>query len=159
MLQMKLLWNKIKKIFKKQTQSIQFKLVIVFLLTCLVLLIVNVVLYQSMNQIVQRLDSVYEANVSLNELQEVLDHTQNALTQYLSAKSADAMEEYYINENVYLDMIKKLNNKIVNQEMLMMEKNIRELSFEYLKTANKVIDAKRGKNIEKYKVYYQDMTQ
>ena len=156
---MKLLWNKIKKIFKKQTQSIQFKLVIVFLLTCLVLLIVNVVLYQSMNQIVQRLDSVYEANVSLNELQEVLDHTQNALTQYLSAKSADAMEEYYINENVYLDMIKKLNNKIVNQEMLMMEKNIRELSFEYLKTANKVIDAKRGKNIEKYKVYYQDMTQ
>ena len=122
---MKLLWNKIKKIFKKQTQSIQFKLVIVFLLTCLVLLIVNVVLYQSMNQIVQRLDSVYEANVSLNELQEVLDHTQNALTQYLSAKSADAMEEYYINENVYLDMIKKLNNKIVNQEMLMMEKNIR----------------------------------
>lgn len=156
MLQMKQITNKIKKIWKKQGESIQIKLIIVFSLTCLVLLVVNVALYQSMNRIVQRLDSVYATNVSLNELQDVLDSTQDALTKYLNTKSTDAMEEYYINEEIYLDMIKKLNNKVVNQELLIMEKNIRGLSVEYLETTNKVIDAKRGRNIDKYKVYYQD---
>ena len=156
MLQMKQITNKIKKIWKKQGESIQIKLIIVFSLTCLALLGVNVALYQSMHRIVQRLDSVYATNVSLNELQDVLDSTQDALTKYLNTKSTDAMEEYYINEEIYLDMIKKLNNKVVNQELLIMEKNIRGLSVEYLETTNKVIDAKRGRNIDKYKVYYQD---
>lgn len=158
MLQMKLITNRIKKLWKQQGESIQIKLIIVFLLTGLILLIVNIALYQSMNRIVQRLDSVYATNVSLNELQELLDDTQNALTKYLNTKSTDAMEEYYINEEMYLGMVKKLNNKVVNQEMLMMEKNIRGLSVEYIKITNKVIDAKRGRNVDKYKVYYQDAT-
>lgn len=155
---MKLITNRIKKLWKQQGESIQIKLIIVFLLTGLILLIVNIALYQSMNRIVQRLDSVYATNVSLNELQELLDDTQNALTKYLNTKSTDAMEEYYINEEMYLGMVKKLNNKVVNQEMLMMEKNIRGLSVEYIKITNKVIDAKRGRNVDKYKVYYQDAT-
>lgn len=155
---MKLITNRIKKLWKQQGESIQIKLIIVFLLTGLILLIVNIALYQSMNRIVQRLDSVYATNVSLNELQELLDDTQNALTKYLNTKSTDAMEEYYINEEMYLGMVKKLNNKVINQEMLMMEKNIRGLSVEYIKITNKVIDAKRGRNVDKYKVYYQDAT-
>ncbi len=155
---MKQITNRIKKLWKQQGESIQIKLIIVFLLTGLILLIVNIALYQSMNRIVQRLDSVYATNVSLNELQEILDDTQNALTKYLNTKSTDAMEEYYINEEMYLGMVKKLNNKVVNQEMLMMEKNIRGLSVEYIKITNKVIDAKRGRNVDKYKGYYQDAT-
>lgn len=156
---MKQITNKIKKIWKQQGESIQIKLITVFLLTCLVLLGVNIALYQSMNRIVQRMDNVYATNISLNELQDVLDQTQESLTKYLNTKSTDAMEEYYINEEMYLGMIKQLNNKIVNQEMLMMEKNIRGLSIEYLETTNKVIDAKRGRNIDKYKVFYQDATE
>ena len=68
---------------KKKKGSIQVRLVAVFLLTSLVLLAVNLILYQSMNRIVYRLDSIYATNVSLNELQEVLDYTQESLTQYL----------------------------------------------------------------------------
>lgn len=156
---MRQICNKDKNIKNQQRESIQFKLISVFLLTCLVLLVVNMVLYQSMNRIIQRLDSVYATNVSLNELQELLDHTQDSLTEYLNTKSTDAMQDYFSYEDAYLTMVRKLNHDIVNQELLIREKNIRGLSMEYLELTNKVIDAKRGRNIEKYKVYYEEATQ
>lgn len=143
---------------KKKKGSIQVRLVAVFLLTSLVLLAVNLILYQSMNRIVYRLDSIYATNVSLNELQEVLDYTQESLTQYLNTKSSDAMQDYFMYADDYRYMINKLNHKTVNQEFLIMEKNIRGLSIEYLQITNKVIDAKRGRNVDKYKVYYEEAT-
>ncbi len=156
---MEQIFNRDKNTKNQQKESIQFKLIAVFLLTCLVLLVVNIVLYQSMNRIIQRLDNVYATNVSLNELQDLLDHTQDSLTEYLNTKSTDAMQDYFTYEDAYLSMVRKLNNDIVNQELLMMEKNIRGLSMEYLEITNKVIDAKRGRNIEKYKVYYEEATE
>ena len=156
---MRQIFNRDKNTKNQQKESIQFKLIAVFLLTCLVLLVVNIVLYQSMNRIIQRLDNVYATNVSLNELQDLLDHTQDSLTEYLNTKSTDAMQDYFTYEDAYLSMVRKLNNDIVNQELLMMEKNIRGLSMEYQEITNKVIDAKRGRNIEKYKVYYEEATE
>lgn len=156
---MRKVFNKEKKVISQQRESIQVKLIAVFLVTCVVLLVVNIMLYQSMNRIVQRLDSVYATNVSLNELQDLLDHTQDSLVEYLNTKSTDAMQDYYKYEDAYLGMVRKLNNEIVNQELLIMEKNIRGLSLEYLEITNRVIDAKRGRNIDKYKVYYEEATQ
>lgn len=150
--------NHVKEKIEKK-ESIQVKLIAVFLLTSLVLLAVNLVLYQGMNRMVYHLDSVYATNVSLNELQDVLDHVQNSLTEYLNTKSSDSMQNYYLYEDEYLDMVKKLNEKAVNQELLIMEKNIRGLSMEYLDITNKVIDAKRGRNVDKYKVYYEEAAQ
>lgn len=143
---------------KNRRGSIQFRLVAVFLLTSVVLLAVNLVLHQSMNRIVYRLDSIYATNVSLNELQDILDATQDSLTKYMNTKSSDAMQDYFMYEDDYMDMVSKLNHKTVNQDLLMMEKNIRGLSMEYLQITNKVIDAKRGRNIDKYKVYYEEAT-
>lgn len=156
---MRQIYNRDKKRKDYARESIQFRLIGVFLLTCMVLLVVNIVLYQSMNRIIQRLDSVYATNVSLNELQELLDHTQDSLTEYLNTKSTDAMQDYFSYEDAYLSMVRKLNHDIVNQELLIREKNIRGLSMEYLELTNKVIDAKRGRNIEKYKIYYEEATQ
>lgn len=156
---MRQIFNKEKKVINQQRESIQVKLIAVFLVTCMVLLVVNIMLYQSMNRIVQRLDSVYATNVSLNELQDLLDHTQDSLVEYLNTKSTDAMQDYYKYEDAYLGMVRKLNNDTVNQELLIMEKNIRGLSMEYLEITNKVIDAKRGRNIDKYKVYYEEATE
>lgn len=150
--------NHVKEKIEKK-ESIQVKLIAVFLLTSLVLLAVNLVLYQGMNRMVYHLDSVYATNVSLNELQDVLDHVQNSLTEYLNTKSSDSMQNYYLYEDEYLDMVKKLNEKAVNQELLIMEKNIRGLSMEYLDITNKVIEAKRGRNVDKYKVYYEEAAQ
>ena len=149
---MRQIFNKTGKAKEGKKQSIQVKLIVVFLLTSFVLLVVNLVLYQSMNRIIHRLDNVYATNVSLNELQDILDHTHFSLTEYLNTKSTDAMQDYFLYEDEYLDMIKKLNKEAVNNELLIMEKNIRGISEEYLNVTDKAIDAKRGRNVDKYKV-------
>ena len=153
---MRQIFNKTGKAKEGKKEAIQVKLIVVFLLTSFVLLVVNLVLYQSMNRIIHRLDNVYATNVSLNELQDILDHTHFSLTEYLNTKSTDAMQDYFLYEDEYLDMIKKLNKEAVNNELLIMEKNIRGISEEYLNVTDKAIDAKRGRNVDKYKVYYEE---
>ena len=141
-----------------QKISIQTKLIAVFLLTSLVLLAVNLVLHQSMNRMTQRIDQVYAVNVSLNELQQVLDQVQDAMTEYLNTKSSDSMEDYYKYEQEYRRLSQELNQDISSQERKIMEKNIRALSEQYLSVTNYTVELKRGRNVEKYKVSYEEAT-
>lgn len=141
-----------------QKISIQTKLIAVFLLTSLVLLAVNLVLHQSMNRMTQRIDQVYAVNVSLNELQQVLDQVQDAMTEYLNTKSSDSMEDYYKYEQEYRRLSQELNQDISSQERKIMEKNIRALSEQYLSATNYTVELKRGRNVEKYKVSYEEAT-
>ena len=141
-----------------QKISIQTKLIAVFLLTSLVLLAVNLVLHQSMNRMTQRIDQVYAVNVSLNELQQVLDQVQDAMTEYLNTKSSDSMEDYYKYEQEYRRLSQELNQDISSQERRIMEKNIRALSEQYLSVTNYTVELKRGRNVEKYKVSYEEAT-
>ena len=141
-----------------QKISIQTKLIAVFLLTSLVLLAVNLVLHQSMNRTTQRIDQVYAVNVSLNELQQVLDQVQDAMTEYLNTKSSDSMEDYYKYEQEYRRLSQELNQDISSQERKIMEKNIRALSEQYLSVTNYTVELKRGRNVEKYKVSYEEAT-
>lgn len=141
-----------------QKISIQTKLIAVFLLTSLVLLAVNLVLHQSMNRMTQRIDQIYAVNVSLNELQQVLDQVQDAMTEYLNTKSSDSMEDYYKYEQEYRRLSQELNQDISSQERKIMEKNIRALSEQYLSVTNYTVELKRGRNVEKYKVSYEEAT-
>lgn len=141
-----------------QKISIQTKLIAVFLLTSLVLLAVNLVLHQSMNRMTQRIDQVYAVNVSLNELQQVLDQVQDAMIEYLNTKSSDSMEDYYKYEQEYRRLSQELNQDISSQERKIMEKNIRALSEQYLSVTNYTVELKRGRNVEKYKVSYEEAT-
>ena len=141
-----------------QKISIQTKLIAVFLLTSLVLLAINLVLHQSMNRMTQRIDQVYAVNVSLNELQQVLDQVQDAMTEYLNTKSSDSMEDYYKYEQEYRRLSQELNQDISSQERKIMEKNIRALSEQYLSATNYTVELKRGRNVEKYKVSYEEAT-
>ena len=141
-----------------QKISIQTKLIAVFLLTSLVLLAVNLVLHESMNRMTQKIDRLYAVNVSLNELQQVLDQVQDSMTEYLNTKSSDSMENYYKYEQEYRNLSQELNQDISSQERKIMEKNIRALSEEYLTLTNYTVELKRGRNVEKYKVSYEEAT-
>lgn len=136
--------------------SIQTKLIAVFLFTSCILLTVNMVMNQNMNHMISEIDKVYISNVNLNELQSVLKQVQDSMSEYLNTKSSDAMESYYRNEDKYMRLIDKLNSDIVNDESKIIEKNIKNMSLNYLEITNATIAYKRGRNVEKYKVSYDE---
>lgn len=145
-------WN-----FRKwKYMTLQQKLTGLFLLTSIVILAVNLMMYGIINAMTRRVESVYVSNVTLNELSDTLDDVQGSMEAYLNTKSSDSMEAYYRSEQDYRELMGKLNVKVTDNEMMLTEKNIHSLSESYLDLAAEVIQAKRGRNVEKYGKLYEE---
>lgn len=151
--------RKIKNRADKSVMGIQTKLLIVFLLTIIIIFSVNIYVYMNLNQMMAQIDSVYASNANLNELQNTINRVQVCMTEYLNTKSSDAMEDYFRNAEKYRDLIGQLNGRVVADETLMMEKNIRKVSESYLVLTEQAIEYRRGRNVEKYKESYEKASQ
>ncbi len=138
-----------------QNITIQAKLITVFIVTSLIILIVNMFMYFNINVMVKQLEQVYLSNIRLNELIDTLDGVHTSLNEYLNTKTTDTIENYYRYEQDYNNLINNINSYVVNNSLKIMERNIKEMSVEYLKITNQAIEAKRGRNVEKYKVYFE----
>lgn len=136
--------------------SIKKKLVLSFGITLGAIFIINIFMYMSVHSLLSRVDEVYVSNVNLNELLEALNNVENSMKQYLDTKSSTALDSYYRADQDYSVKLEELNCKIVNQPRLIMEKNIYEQSKTYLNLAYETVQAKRGRNVGKYKSYFEN---
>ena len=96
------------------------------------------------------MDSVYRDNLKLNELAEAIEDVQNNMTDYLNTKTSDSLERYYKSEQDYYKLVNELNNSVSGDTYELMERNIRNMSNEYIQTTGFAIEAKRGRNVERY---------
>lgn len=136
--------------------TLRQKLTALFLLTAVIILAVNLYMFALINRMTGRVEEVYISNVSLNELSGALDRVQESMEEYLNTKSSDAMEDYYRSEQAYRELMEGLNTRTTDNQMLLTEKNIHGLSESYLVLAEEAIQAKRGRNVEKYGQLYED---
>lgn len=134
--------------------SIQTKLLLMFLTIALIILGVNWYIYFNINKMIADIDKVYESNAMLNELQNGLTLIHRNLERFLDTRDTDAIEEYLRNEQEYLNQLENLNTYILDDETMIMEKNIYHMSQSYIEITDKAIEAKRGRNIAKYKEYF-----
>ena len=144
---------------KKRFVSIRVKLIFVYVVTSILVFSIHLVLYNQVNQTVDKIDQLYVSNISLNELSDSLEAVQGNLFEYLSTKSTDALNDYYRSEQDYVALTDQLTESVTNNEMLLLEKNIRAMSESYLTVADKTIQDKRGQNVEKYKKGYAEAEQ
>lgn len=143
---------------KWKNLTLQQKLTALFLLTAVIVLAVNLYMFTLINEMTGRVEEVYVSNVTLNELSGALDRVQDSMEEYLNTKSSDAMEDYYRSEQAYRERLDRLNTQATDNQMLLTEKNIRGLSESYLELAAEAIQAKRGRNVEKYGKLYEDLS-
>ena len=136
--------------------TLQQKLSLFFVMTAMAILAVNLYMYAVLNAMAERVEEVYVSNVSLNELAQALDYVQDSMESYLNTKSSEAMEAYYRSDQQYRQLQEGLNDRAADNEILLTEKNIRSLSETYLELAASVIQAKRGRNVERYGALYED---
>lgn len=145
--------NKIKRILPK---SIRTKMIVAFCLPTILLFFVNLMLYVSTSRMTASLNEVYASNNTLNELNNTLDNLQESMTNYLDTKTSDFLEQYYIYEQDYANLVDELDDALVDSETKVMERNIKKMSNAYIQLTNQAIDSKRGGNVEKYKTQYED---
>lgn len=149
-------WSKGHKGRITRKGTIRFRLVIVFVFTTGVMFFVNMFLYYNINKSISRIDEVYVSNVGLNELLDSLTMLHEYVYEYLNTKSSDALENYYRSGQNYRNLIDELKGDITENDMLIMQKNIKSMSHSYLSLIDQAVDAKRGRNIEKYKVMFEE---
>lgn len=138
-----------------QRMSLQTKMALIFVITSLIIFAANLFMYFNINNMVNRLDMVYQGNNRLNDLERSLDSVQSSMTDYLNTKFSDSLEDYYRYEQEYRALTEELGDTVTSDPSSAMEKNIRNMSANYLELTNQTVEAKRGRNVEKYKVRYE----
>lgn len=141
-----------------KSMSLRKKMIMAFCLPTILLFLVNMMLYLGTTRVLNSLDVVYSSNNALNQLNTALESLQNATEGYLNTKTSDALEQYYIQEQEYSDMLVALDDNKDDNENRVMERNIRHMSQNYLELTNQAVESKRGGNVEKYKNIYEEAT-
>ena len=141
---------------KWNNTSIQNKMMITFLIPIIVILVMNVFMYININVMINRIDAIYSNNIKLNELASYLTNIQNSTKEYLENKGSVALNNYYIATQDYRDCMDVIDSNPDNTSFSMMEKNILNQSERYLEVIDDTIQAKRGRNVEKYREYFDD---
>ncbi len=140
-------------------KPLQFKIISVCVFVNVLIFIVNLLLMLGMNAMAVEMEKVYEGNRSLNEIAEALSDVQGSMTGYLSSKTSDSLEEYYRSAQRLQDMAGALDNKVTDHALTRMERNIRNMTGDYLDVVGRTIESKRGRNVEKYRKDYEEATQ
>ena len=131
------------------------KLFLEIAVTAAILFASNLFIYAQINQMVERMNSVYISNVNLNELSDVFSDVQNYMYKYLQVKNSESLTDYYRAEQDYRKMLEGLNVAVTDNQIQILEKNIRNMSDSYLAVTDETVQAKRGQNVEKYKSSYE----
>lgn len=141
---------------KNRKGSIRRKLVTVFVFSSIVVFFANMYLYSNINKSIGTIDEVYKSNIEFNELLEALTDVRDYVYEYLNTKSTESLENYYRSEENYRSLIRKLSGITSDNNVLLMQKNIKNMSETYLRIMADSVNAKRGRNIEKYMVNYEE---
>ena len=138
--------------------SIQTKLIGVFMITSFISFCVTMFMHVNINQALDVIDQVYTSNAQLNQVAEALEGIQLSVREYLDTKSTESLNQYYAKEQQYSTLLNSLNTKILDNDSAIMEKNIRGISETYLELAKEAVEAKRARNVSKYRVEFDGAT-
>ena len=139
-------------------RPLQFKIISVCVFANLIIFLVNIFMIIGINNMSKDMEMVYQDNLSLNRLSEALTEVQDSMTEYLSSKTSESLEEYYRDAQDFSDLAEGLDDNITDLTFSRMERNIRYMSQNYLEEVAQTIEAKRGRNVEKYRTYYESST-
>ena len=120
--------------------------------------LINIVLLLAMNNMSDKIDTVYTANLQLNEISSALNDVQDSMTEYLDTKTSDSLENYYLSSQNFTELIENLEKNITESRQGRMERSIKSMAEKYLDEVGQTIDAKRGRNVEKYRTRYEEAT-
>ncbi|MBO5246593.1 MAG: histidine kinase [Eubacterium sp.] len=139
--------------------SLQAKISSIYIVANIFVLLANIVLLLGINSMSNELEKVYQENLTLNALSENLHAVQDSMTEYMNNKTTEALENYYRSEQNYNAMIQEMTDHVSSVTFMRMQRNIKNMSEQYLVLASQTIEAKRGRNVEKYSVRYENASE
>ena len=139
----------------KEKSTVQTSMVALTVVTSVIILTVNIVLFLYISRSIDMINRVYSTNVIIGELSDALNQVRSSMTDYLNTKSTDSMEEYFDASQQYRDYLSELELTGQGRDNAAILQDIQGLSDTYLAVAEETIQAKRGRVVEKYNAGYE----
>ena len=139
-------------------KPLQFKIIMVCVITNVIVFVVNIFLIYGINSLSYDMEMAYQDNRQLNNLSVALSDVQDSMTEYLSSKTSESLENYYRSAQIYQEFSEALSDTVTDQSYDRMERNIKYMSATYLDEVAQTVEAKRGRNVERYRTYYDNAT-
>lgn len=139
----------------KMNRKITSKITALVLCSFILLTMLNVSIYLNIKNTIQNIDTVYKSNEQLNELMNTIGTMQENVLYYVENKDTAALMDYYKFEQIFTDSLEGLNHDVTNDKVLLLEKNIYNLSYTYIESAESALEARRAGNVSKYKTNYE----
>lgn len=136
--------------------SIRNKLLVIFMIPTIMLLSINAYINAEINTMIDDISGIYASNTMLNELQISLTQVHHYLETFLDTRDTEAIEGYLRNQQEFSNRLEQLNGRLLDDDSMITQKNIRSISEKYIRAADRAVEAKRGRNVVKYKEYYDD---
>ena len=130
----------------------------IFVLANLLTFIVDIALLFAINRLSVDMEDTYRENSHLNEMLEALEDVQRSMTDYLNSKSTDSLSGYYMAEQHYSELAGELDTIVSDRAYDRMSRNIYYMSEDYLQEVAQTIEAKRGRNVERYRILFEQAT-
>lgn len=140
-------------------RPLQYKIVSICVIANLIIFVVNIFLLLGINSMSKEMELVYQDNRYLNRLTNALSDVQDSMTEYLSSKTSDSLRAYYRTSQHFSMLTEELDGRVTDLSFGRMERNIKYMSQNYLEEVELTIEAKRGRNVEKYRTYYENATE
>lgn len=102
--------------------SIQTRLSFVMALVMVFVVCINFFIFEQIHTGVDRIDAVFSSNAAINDLSDTLNKLEGTVYEYLNIKGTKALENYYRYEQDYRELLDKLNDRNVDNEVKMLEK-------------------------------------
>ena len=141
---------------RRPLHTLEGKLTLAFLLATAATFAVNLFLFLNINNALERVNRVFYSNVQTNSLSEALDSVQQSLTDYLNVGSSDNLRSFYQVQGDYTNCLAALGDYSDSVEIQSTTRDIQNLSDHYMELCENALTAKRGRNIQKYKDYYEE---
>lgn len=139
----------------KEKSTVQTNMITLTVVTSMIILTVNIVLFFYISRAIDVINQVYSTNVTIGEMSDALNQVRNSMTDYLNTKSTDSMEQYFDACQQYRDYLSELSLKGQGRDTEAILQDIEGLSDTYLSVADDTIQAKRGRVVEKYNNGYE----
>ncbi len=94
----------------------------------------------------QSVEALFRNNLTMENYQNLLDQTQTSLTEYLRTKSSDSLKDFIRNSTQLSDRASLLNENIVADQSLLLQRDLSRVFETYLAVAQAGIEAKRGRD-------------
>lgn len=141
------------------SSSIKTKLISIYTFIIVIVFLVIAMFFYFINISLKSINNVYSSNITTGELSSSIQNIQDNLYGYLNTRSAESLENFYRYEDEYKNLLDNLNDKKTDDDIFILQKNIIGMSETYLELSEMTIQEKRGRNVEKYKEYYEKSTE